>query len=135
MTPAPITTLHHLALTVTDLAVSAAWYERVFSLEKLFEESSDDRRAAIYRMTGSPLSLALVEHRTTRSARFDATTIGLDHAAFTVESLELMHEWARYLDECRVAHSGVIDVPPGAILNFKDPDGIALAMFWDRAGG
>ena len=31
-----------------------------------------------------------------------------------------------------VDHSGVIDVPPGAILNFKDPDGIGLALFWDR---
>jgi hypothetical protein len=28
--------------------------------------------------------------------------------------------------------SNVIEIAPGAILNFKDPDGIALALFWDR---
>jgi hypothetical protein len=29
-------------------------------------------------------------------------------------------------------HSGPIEVPPGEILNLKDPDGITLALFWDR---
>ena len=32
----------------------------------------------------------------------------------------------------RLEHSGAVEVPPGAILNFEDPDGIALALFWDR---
>jgi hypothetical protein len=32
-----------------------------------------------------------------------------------------------------VAHSGPIEVPPGEILNFKGPGGIAPALFWDRA--
>ena len=43
-----------------------------------------------------------------------------------------LDEWIRRLDDRDVAHSGVIDVPTGAILNCKDPDGIALAIFWDR---
>ncbi len=30
-----------------------------------------------------------------------------------------------------VTHSGVIDTPRGGILNFKDPDSLALALFWD----
>ena len=33
---------------------------------------------------------------------------------------------------CGLDHSAVIDVPPGAMLNFTDPDGIGLALFWDR---
>jgi hypothetical protein len=31
-----------------------------------------------------------------------------------------------------IAHSGVVEVPPGAICNVRDPDGIQLARFWSR---
>jgi hypothetical protein len=43
-----------------------------------------------------------------------------------------MRRWAERLDEHGVVHSGPIAVPPGEILNFMDPDGIALALFWDK---
>jgi hypothetical protein len=45
-----------------------------------------------------------------------------------------MRQWAARLDSFGVEHSGPIEVPPGEILNLKDPDGIALALFWDRPG-
>ncbi len=32
MPPASIASLHHIALTVTDLDASIAWYERVFEI-------------------------------------------------------------------------------------------------------
>jgi hypothetical protein len=50
---------------------------------------------------------------------------GLLHVARSVPELE----WAG------VPSSGVVPVPPGAILNFTDPDGIALAVFRDRPEG
>jgi hypothetical protein len=37
-------------------------------------------------------------------------------------------------DDEGIEHSGVIEIPPGAILNFRDPDGVALALFWERPG-
>ena len=58
--------------------------------------------------------------------------MGLDHFSFAVERRADLDAWAQRLDDEGVVHSGVIDVPPGAILNLKDPDGIALAIFWDR---
>ncbi len=78
-------------------------------------------------------SVGLVEHKGRLTDSFDPARIGLDHVAFSVASLEALVGWARRLDEHGVPHSGVIDVPPGAILNFKDPDGISLALFWDRS--
>jgi glyoxylase I family protein len=68
----------------------------------------------------------------TDSRPFDATVTGLDHVAFNVSSQEEMRERARRLDEHGASHSGPIPIPLGEILNFKDPDGIALAFFWDR---
>ncbi|HSB86174.1 MAG TPA: hypothetical protein VLD86_07700, partial [Ilumatobacteraceae bacterium] len=56
---------------------------------------------------------------------------GLDHLAFTVADREELDRWAEQLDKLGVDNSGVIDVPVGAILNFKDPDEIGLALFWD----
>jgi glyoxylase I family protein len=66
------------------------------------------------------------------SATFEPTVVGLDHLSFTVRSQEDMRRWAARLDELRIEHSGPVEVPPGEILNFKDPDGIALALFWDK---
>jgi glyoxylase I family protein len=63
---------------------------------------------------------------------FDERRTGLDHVAFSVETREALDEWAAKLTAAGIEHSGAIDVPPGAILNFRDPDGIALALFWDR---
>ena len=48
-------------------------------------------------------------------------------------SQEALEGWAVRLTEHAVEHSGVIAVPPGAVLNLKDPDGIAIALFWDRS--
>lgn len=56
---------------------------------------------------------------------------GLDHLAFTVASLDELHRWANRLTAAGIAHSGFIDMPRGAIVNFKDPGGIALAFFCD----
>ena len=123
--------IHHAALTVTDLDRSVRWYQDVLGLEEVFSETQGERRATIlgYPATG-PL-IALVEHRPAGSG-FEPRNVGLDHLALTVETRPDMDGWAQRLTDGGTEHSGVIDVPTGAILNFKDPDGIALALFWDR---
>jgi glyoxylase I family protein len=79
-------------------------------------------------------SVGLVEHLPHDLAAFDPRRRGLDHLAFTVDDRAELDQWAQRLDEATVTHSGAIDVPPrGAILNFKDPDGLALALFWEQA--
>ena len=124
--------IHHVALTVADVGVSVRWYIDVLGLVELFREESDERRACVMRSAAGGFSIGVVEHRGGPERPFDPTRQGLDHLAFTVASREDLDAWVERLDAAGVAHSGVIDVPPGAILNFKDPDGIALALFWDR---
>lgn len=123
---------HHVALTVADLDVSAAWYSQVLGFEELFREYGEERRACVMRFADGGHSVGLVEHRPGNADPFDPTRCGLDHLAFTVSSREQLDRWAERLTAAGVGHSGVIDVPPGGILNFKDPDGLALALFWDR---
>jgi catechol-2,3-dioxygenase len=122
---------HHVALTVSDLDASAVWYERVLGLVVLFREDGDRRRAVVFGFPGGGHAVGLVWHAGADDG-FDPRRIGLDHVSFAVDRREDLDGWARRLADEGVPHSGVVDVPPGAILNFKDPDGIALAIFWDR---
>ena len=84
------------------------------------------------RFAGGGYSVGLVEHRPAPGDAFDPRHIGLDHLAFTVATEDELAAWADRLSEGGIEHSGVVPIPPGAILNLKDPDGIAIALFWDR---
>ncbi len=123
---------HHVALSVADRDASADWYAKVLGFEELFREEGEARRACVMRFPGGQYGVGLVEHRPSDDEPFDSRRRGLDHLAFTVGSKAELGEWAERLTAAGVEHSGAIDVPPGAILNFRDPDGISLALFWDR---
>jgi len=123
--------LHHVALSVRDLDASVAWYRDVVGLREELRLESGDRRSAILRLPGSTQQLGLVEHQAA-GAGFDPHTLGLDHVAFTVATGEEMEAWAARLHDRAVATSGVLETPFGGMLHFTDPDGIALALFWNR---
>jgi glyoxylase I family protein len=129
----PLDRFHHVALTVTDVDRSAEWYRRVLGMKEGFREESPGRRAVILAFAGGGMSVGVVEHAETDGAAFDPTMTGLDHLAFSVSSDDDLHGWAEHLDRHGVVHSGPISIPPGGILNFKDPDGVALSLFWDRS--
>jgi glyoxylase I family protein len=122
---------HHVSLTVTDLAASADWYRRVLGLVEAFREEAEGRRACVLRFAHGPFAVGLVQHGA-GGGPFDPAVTGLDHAAFAVATADELDAWTDHLTASGVAHSGPVEIPPGRILNLTDPDGIALALFWDR---
>lgn len=122
---------HHVALSVSDCDASAAWYANVLGFQELFREEHPSRKACVMRFPGGGYGIALVEHVDGHGAVFDPRTRGLDHLAFALSSNDL-DAWAARLSAAGVEHSGPIEIERGVILNFKDPDGISLALFWDR---
>ena len=127
-----VTGASHISFSVSDLDRSVRWYTEIFGAEVFLDETSDHRHAVVLTIPGTALLIGICQFHERQGGQFDPAHLGLDHFAFSVETREDIDGCAERLNDLGVEHSGAIDVPPGAILNFKDPDGIALALMWRR---
>ena len=127
----------HVRLTVTDISRSRAFYDQVFALPVAFEVPPDadegTRRqlgflfgGVIYRLGTGLLGLRPVAPGTDR---FDEDRVGLDHLSFAVADRGALLAAAARLDELGVPHGGVKDLGRALLLEFRDPDGIALELY------
>lgn len=135
--PIPVTDFAHVRLTVTDIARSRAFYDEVFGFDVAFEAPPEDADAetkeqlaflfggVIYRFAGGLLGLRPVAAATDR---YDEDRVGLDHLSLAVASRADLDEAAATLDRLGIAHEGVKDIGAGCILEFRDPDHIALEL-------
>lgn len=125
----------HVRLTVTDIVRSRAFYDDVFGFPVAYEmptDADDATREAlsflyngvIYQVGGGLLGLRPVAPS---DDRFNEDRVGLDHVSFTVDSRAEVD--AAALDALGVAHSGVKDIGVAVLLEFRDPDNIALELF------
>lgn len=120
--------ISHVAVTVTDLAVSEAWYTRVLGVEPVLDEDTGPFRHIVYLVGNTMLGLHGFPDLASREP-FNERRPGLDHIAFGVASREELGKWAARLDELGVAHGEIVDAGYGSGLAFRDPDNIALELF------
>ncbi|MBD0739598.1 VOC family protein [Streptomyces sp. CBMA29] len=125
----------HVRLTVTDIDRSRAFYEDLFGLPVAFElpADADDRTreelsflygGVIYQLGDSLLGL-----RPVASDRFSEDRVGLDHVSFAVSGRDDLEAALRVLDDRGIPNAGIKDIGAGWILEFRDPDNIALELF------
>lgn len=125
----------HVRLTVTDIAVSRKFYDDVFGLPVAFElppdadEATREQLAFLYGGVIYQLGSSLLGLRPVGSDRFDEDRTGLDHLSFAVASRSDLDDAAAQLDVLGVAHGGVKDSGSGFLLEFRDPDNVALELF------
>jgi glyoxylase I family protein len=126
---AQLPAVSHIALTVTDLATSVPWYERLLDTKPVLDEDTDGFHHTVYLLPGGTL-LGLHQHPATNGGdRFDEYRPGLDHLSFGVADRAELTGWQARLEELGIAHGGIVDAPYGSGLSFRDPDNIALELF------
>ncbi|GAB3022223.1 VOC family protein [Mycobacterium bourgelatii] len=128
------TSIAHVRLTVTDIERSRRFYESVFDWPVLIEfpEGADEATreqlgflfgGVIYDLGGALLGL-----RPVGTEPFDENRTGLDHIAFRLGSKAELDAAAAHLDALGISHEPVKDIGPLYILEFRDPDNIALEL-------
>jgi catechol-2,3-dioxygenase len=125
---ATIPAITHVAVTVSDLAVSEPWYTMVLGVEPVLDEDTGPFRHIVYPLGNTLLGLHGFPDLAARE-RFNERRPGLDHIAFGCESRSELEKWSARLDELGVAHGEIVDAHYGSGLSFRDPDNIALELF------
>ncbi len=134
--PVTVTDYSHVRLTVSDIEVSRAFYDSVFGFDVAFElpENPDAETqeqlaflfgGVIYSFPGGLLGLRPVAPG---QDTFDEDRAGLDHISFAVPDRAALEQAVEVLDGLGIAHEAIKDVGDMSILEFRDPDNIALEL-------
>jgi glyoxylase I family protein len=120
----------HVALTVSDLDRSVAWYTALWGAAPIFtgpflESTPHHYTAAVWVKP----NLGLHHFAEQADGSFSERRAGLDHVAFGCDTVEELHAWVAHLDSLGVPHGEILAEPYGHGLSFRDPDGIALELF------
>jgi glyoxylase I family protein len=131
--------VHHVALTVSDLDASVAWYEEVFAVGYLMDAPHEGGTARILADPEWTLMFALHRHDANRGEPFAETRTGLDHVGFLVPTRDDLERWQEHLQRHGVVRveradkpltqSPISDQPYGSVLVFRDLDNIQLELF------
>lgn len=121
--------VHHLRLTVADVARSRAFYTEVLNFEHVM-----DLPSGVFLSNGA-IGLGIgpspEPSRAPADDRFDEARVGLDHLSFAVASRDELERAAQVLDEKGVPRGEITDLGEVFgffILAFRDPDNIQLEL-------
>jgi glyoxylase I family protein len=131
----PTAAYAHVRLTVTDIARSRSFYDDVFGLPVAVElppeadEATKEQLSFLFGGVIYQLGDSLLGLRPVADDEFNENRTGLDHVSFAVASRDDLDDAVTTLDRLGVVHQGVKDIGAGWILEFRDPDNVALELF------
>ncbi|MGW6032757.1 VOC family protein [Gordonia terrae] len=120
----------HVAITVSDLEHSSAWYQTLFGSAPVLDEDEEGGtfHHTVFELAGGMLFGLHAHTGNVADQRFDERAVGLDHVGFACTQDEL-RTWQDRLDAAGIPHSGIRHAHYGSGLSFRDPDNIALEFF------
>ena len=131
--------LHHIALTVTDLDASIAWYERIFAIRYVMDGPHEGGVGKLLADDAFELVIVLHRHDANEGELFGETRTGLDHVGLSVPTRADLEAWQDHLEANGVVRAQAADKPLtqspisdeiyGSVLVFRDPDNIQLELF------
>ena len=123
----PEVRIQHVALSVSDMAVSGPWYQELLGLAPVAEFTEPAPLQIL--MTPQGQAIDLRQDPAVVAEPFTQQRIGLDHLAFVCADRAELDAWVERLAALGVPTTGVEQSPFGWHLNFRDPDGIPLEFF------
>ena len=119
--------IHHVVLTVSDPARSAAFYEKILGVKSDW----GNEQVRCIPCGSFLLCLQRPPKAPFPNDRFDENRLGLDHIGFSVESHQQLHELLAVLKELNVATAGIEFDPDGKsdYVCFRDPDYIQVEFY------
>ena len=118
----------HVVFTVTELSRSKEWYQDLFGLQTVMEGEENGMKFVVS-IHASGLIIGLREHDAGSGDQFTPGRTGLDHVSFSCNDRAELEKWQATFDEKGVTYTPITDTDYGHVLNFKDPDNIALELF------
>lgn len=125
---ASIIEIHHLSLTVTNLARSAEWYCDVLGFSVSDEITGATFQRTRLRQPDSDVVLTLTRHDHGTLEPFDETVPGLDHVSLRVATVADVEALMRRFEERGVVHSEIKRTEHLAMITVRDPDNIQLEV-------
>ena len=98
----------HVAVTVSDIAASEAWYTTLFGVEPALDEDTGPFRHIVYPLGGTLFGLHDFPDLVSKD-RFEERRPGLDHISFGCANRDELVAWAARLDELGIAHGDIQD--------------------------
>jgi glyoxylase I family protein len=130
--------IHHLRLTVTDIARSREFYTGLLGFKVAAEppESADPKSDPSYPVLWGGIVMANGDYLlglrpvAEEGDRFDENRVGLDHLSFGLKSRADLDAAIKRLDAHGVPHGEVRELTSFGIcvLPFRDPDNIQLEL-------
>jgi glyoxylase I family protein len=122
-------TIHHVAITVTDLGKSVPWYEKLFGAKPVLDQDTGPFRHVVWALGGGQTIIGLHQFPDPVAGAFNERRLGLDHVAFSCANRAELASWEARLNELGIANGGIVDADYGSGVSFRDPDNIALEFF------
>jgi glyoxylase I family protein len=120
----------HISFSVRDAAASAQWWAKLLELTEIDRVAGNEWHAILLLHPASRTIIEFQQHDRNRGETFDPRRTGFDHMGFKVDKRADLDEWLARFEQLGVTHSPIADREYGAVLTFKDPDGIQFEMFF-----
>ena len=119
--------IHHVVLTVTNVARSTDFYGKVLGMQAL--QSSEDGSVLVD--GEGMLCLRRAAQESMPGDRFDEHRVGLDHVAFSVAGHAELKSTLEVLEGLKVRTAGIEYDPDGQaeFICFRDPDNIQVEVY------
>lgn len=124
----PVSGIHHVTLSVSDLDRSVAWYGEVLGFTEIRRLEAGGLRKAM--LTRDGLLVTFVNHGDlAEPGAFNERRCGLDHLSLAVPDRPTLEEWVARLDAFNVPRGELTSGTVGDLVAFRDPDNIALEFY------